>query len=308
MNSRRVTYSLKAVDTTSGGWTAIASAPVEDRMGDVVDAFAFAPLPDSVPVHLDHTMSAADLVGRAQPYYDALGVLHVDGTFAATTKAQEVRELIRDGFIDSMSIVFMTSSRVTGDDGLPHVVAGELLAVDFVSVPALREAQVVAVRSFKTSKQQATPPEVAASLREQMARLAEMQSEVRAQEAVARKRYQDTKAASLAAASRDTVVRWRGANLDGWPWEPMQRDTPPGRPAAEAEPVPCGSMLEEPTGFGMADPEPVPLGTYDMRTGQWISLPPEGGGREAELERRIAELERTIAPPSASPEPGPSHG
>lgn len=135
-----------------GTWTAIGSAPTEDRDGEVVDAFAFANhpkgLPESIPVHDGHRFEGSKtLVGRARPHYDRNGVLLLEGAFAPTDAGQEVRGLVRDGFLDSMSVVFIDPERYT-KDGTPHIKAAELLACDFVSIPSNRDARVLTVRSY----------------------------------------------------------------------------------------------------------------------------------------------------------------
>ena len=153
---RRSAFTVKNVETTSGGWTAVASTASVDRDGEIVERYAFNPLPSTVPVHMDHTFKAADVVGKATPYYDNLGVLHVDGTFAQTKAAQDVRRLIQDGFINSMSVAFLTKERSVQRDGTPVVEKAELLAVDFVSVPANADARVLEVRGLKQHRQPRT--------------------------------------------------------------------------------------------------------------------------------------------------------
>jgi len=146
MSTLRAT--VKAVDAT-GGWTAVASTSSIDRDDEVVEdkAFAKAPggLPATVPVRSAHF--GGELVGSGRPYYVA-NRLQIDGRFASTPKAQEIRALVLEGHLSTMSVVFMslTERRV---DGRRHITSAELLAVDWAEIPSQRDARVLAVRSHK---------------------------------------------------------------------------------------------------------------------------------------------------------------
>lgn len=133
--------------TENGGFVAVASMPSLDRDGEVIQAGAFNPLRDSVPIHIDHDMTTRGIVGRARPYYEG-DRLMLEGTFAKTPSAQEIRGLVVDGMIGHMSVGFMAAKRSTRD-GVPTITAAELLEVSFVTVPSLREAMVLQSRSFR---------------------------------------------------------------------------------------------------------------------------------------------------------------
>ena len=122
----------------------ILSAETVDRDGEVIDAKAFEPLPDSIPFHAFHDFH--DPIGRAVPYYDG-NVLKARGTFASTPRAQEIRTLVTEGVIGHTSVGFMAAVRKDAEDA-PHVTSGELLEGSFVSVPSNREAAVLAVKEF----------------------------------------------------------------------------------------------------------------------------------------------------------------
>jgi HK97 family phage prohead protease len=124
---------------------AILSAPTLDRDKEIIDENAFAPLPESIPVHLYHDFS--NPVGRAVPFYDE-GVLKVRGFFASTDRAQEARTLVREGVIGSMSVGFMDAAREVGEDGVTHITKGEILEGSFVSVPSNREAAVLMAKEY----------------------------------------------------------------------------------------------------------------------------------------------------------------
>lgn len=147
MHKQFVLAEVKTVDSEakSGEFEAILSAPTTDRDGEVIDAKAFEPLPDSIPIHAYHDFS--DPVGRAAPYYDG-DVLKARGTFASTPRAQEIRTLVTEGVIASMSVGFMSAAR-TEAEGTPHIVTAELLEGSFVSVPSNRQAAVLLAKSYE---------------------------------------------------------------------------------------------------------------------------------------------------------------
>lgn len=126
-----------------GEFEAIASAPVMDRDGEVIDAGAFDPLPESVPIHAYHAFS--DPIGVGTPYYDGEQLM-IRGTFAMTPRAQEMRQLVTDGAVPAVSVGFIILD-TDEVDGVKHITSAELLEVSLVSVPALREARVLAVKS-----------------------------------------------------------------------------------------------------------------------------------------------------------------
>jgi hypothetical protein len=129
-----------------GGFTAIASNTDLDRDGERMGRHCFDPLPSSVPVHLGHTMQAADVVARARPYYQG-DQLMIDARFTSTADSQEVRTKILDGTLNSLSIVFK-ATRWENVEGVRTCVLGELLAVDIVSVPSLPSARILSMRSM----------------------------------------------------------------------------------------------------------------------------------------------------------------
>lgn len=148
--------------TTAGGFTAIASNGDLDRDGERIMPGCFSPLPASIPVGLDHTMSAAGVIARARPYY-RLDALMIDATFAGTPDAQQVRAKIADGTLDSLSIVFR-GIKWEQVAGVRTCVAGELLACDVVAVPSNAGARVLSSRSWGVSPSEAVRDAVADAL------------------------------------------------------------------------------------------------------------------------------------------------
>ena len=129
----------------NGEFEVVLSAATVDRDGEVIDARAFEPLPESIPFHAFHDFH--DPIGRGAPFYDG-DVLKARGVYASTARAQEIRTLVAEGIIGHTSVGFMAATRKDGEDGTPHITHGELLEGSFVSVPSNREAAVLAAKSF----------------------------------------------------------------------------------------------------------------------------------------------------------------
>lgn len=132
-------------ENPNGEFEVILSAETVDRDGEVIDAKAFEPLPESIPFHAFHDFH--DPIGRAVPFYDG-DVLKARGSFASTPRAQEIRTLVAEGVIGHTSVGFMAATRKDGDDA-PHITAGELLEGSFVSVPSNREAAVLMAKGYE---------------------------------------------------------------------------------------------------------------------------------------------------------------
>lgn len=132
-------------DSANGEFEAILSAPTLDRDNEVIDPRAFEPLPASIPVHAYHDFS--DPVGRGVPFYEG-DVLKLRGFYASTPRAQEIRTLVAEGVIASMSVGFMGAQRYAGEDGKDHIGRGELLEGSMVSIPSNRDAAVLMAKSY----------------------------------------------------------------------------------------------------------------------------------------------------------------
>lgn len=133
-------------DNPSGEFEVILSAETVDRDGEVIDAKAFEPLPDSIPFHAFHDFH--DPIGRGVPFYEG-DILKARGTFASTPRAQEIRTLVAEGVIGHTSVGFMAAVRKDAGDDAPHVTKGELLEGSFVSVPSNRDAAVLMAKAFE---------------------------------------------------------------------------------------------------------------------------------------------------------------
>lgn len=130
----------KATVTASGdngGFKAVLSTGRVDRDGEALDPADWAqPLPDSIPIGVDHSMRVGDLIGSARPYLEN-GRLMIDGTFADTPNAQHTRALVNQGHLGTMSVEFLRHP-----DGRNELVGGS-----FVHLPANPDARVLASKA-----------------------------------------------------------------------------------------------------------------------------------------------------------------
>lgn len=154
MKKSHVICEVKSTDgeDPNGSFEAILSAPTLDRDGEVIDARAFEPLPDRIPIDIDHGMTVATTVGSGRPYYDG-DVLKIAGTFSSIPRAQELRTLVTEGHVARMSVTFMDAERST-KDGVPHVTRAELLNAAFVPIPSNREAAVLVAKAFAATEEE----------------------------------------------------------------------------------------------------------------------------------------------------------
>lgn len=127
----------------NGGFTAILSTPSLDRDGDRLGRTEWVePLPDRLPLDVDHGMSVADTIGSFHPYFEG-DTLMMDAYFSSLPRAQEVRTLVKEGHIDSVSVAFMTDK--SKKDGQAN---RELLNCGVVAIPSNRDAKILASKAF----------------------------------------------------------------------------------------------------------------------------------------------------------------
>lgn len=122
-----------------GGFTAVLSSPRRDRDGDIWPMEEWIqPLPDRITVDADHGMSVATTIGSARPYFDDGGRLLIDTSFSSIPRAQEVRTLIREGHVTSVSVAALTDkSKKSGEQ------KRELLNAGVVAIPANPDAVIL---------------------------------------------------------------------------------------------------------------------------------------------------------------------
>jgi hypothetical protein len=137
---------VKSVNADAGTWVAVVSTASIDRDDEVLEARCFEPLPQQVPVRDRHV--DGEQVGSGRPRYDG-DVLLLDGRFASTRRAQEVRALVVEGHLTTMSVVFWAPSD-RQVDGRRHITRAELLAVDWAEIPSNRDTRVLVARSVRS--------------------------------------------------------------------------------------------------------------------------------------------------------------
>lgn len=135
-------------DSPFGSFKVILSTPTKDLEGDELKTLEWQlPLPDHITFDIDHGMSAATTIGSGKPYIDARGFLMVDGTFASTKQAQDLRTLVVERHVRTVSVAFLTK-RIQGEDG-KMTTKRVLLNGGFVAIPANPEALVEDSKSLE---------------------------------------------------------------------------------------------------------------------------------------------------------------
>lgn len=145
-------------DAPYGGFEAIASTPELDRDGDVITQKDWEPLPDKITIDVDHSMDVRGTIGSARPYFNENGNLCISAKFASTPLAQEVRSLMTEGHIDSVSVAFMRNNSKSADGEKKSGL--ELLNVGVVAIPSNRGAKVLAAKSLRVLEEFDSEPEL----------------------------------------------------------------------------------------------------------------------------------------------------
>jgi hypothetical protein len=125
-----------------GGFKAIASDESRDR--DQENLYLnewITPLPDHITIDTDHGMSVATTVGSAKPYFEG-NEMWIDASFSSIERAQEVRTLILEGHIKTVSVAALVDR--SKKSGVPK---RELLNVGIVAIPANRNAIIFDAKS-----------------------------------------------------------------------------------------------------------------------------------------------------------------
>src|ERR1700757_584736 len=130
-----------------GGFRAVLSTPSLDRDGDRLHRSEWIePLPKSLPLDVDHGMSVSDTIGSFRPYFEGENLM-MEARFSGLARAQEVRQLIREGHINSVSVAFMTDK--SKRDNEPR---RELLNAGVVATPSNRDAVILAMKACSALK------------------------------------------------------------------------------------------------------------------------------------------------------------
>jgi hypothetical protein len=139
-------------DDGPGEFEAILSTPQVDRENESVKAGALT-LPDSLPIYVDHDWRTGALpVAKAVPSY-VNGEIHVKGVYARHARAQDVRQLVTDRIIDSMSVGFLNGKRSRDQkSGVTAVTAGDAFEGSFTGIPINTGARVLASKAVESMK------------------------------------------------------------------------------------------------------------------------------------------------------------
>jgi HK97 family phage prohead protease len=144
----RITVDVKALSGGAyphGEFVAVLSKPTTDRDNEIVAAKAFDPLPDHITIDVDHALKTSGVVGSGVPYYDG-DTLMVKGRFASTALGQEIRALVSEDHIRTMSVAFRGAEK-EAKDGVTTITKAELLNAAFVAIPANRDAVVLSSKA-----------------------------------------------------------------------------------------------------------------------------------------------------------------
>jgi HK97 family phage prohead protease len=215
MNKRVALFEVKELkdsDDANGSFEAILSVPVIDRDGEVVAPGAFEPLPAEIPIHKFHDFSSP--VATAVPFYDG-DVLKARGVFDPDPDSQAIRSKIGRS-IRYMSVGFM-AAKYSDAENPPTIVKAELLEASFVSVPANREAAILAVKDASAVGFATRAESVLADLRSVVDRLNENMKQIEDGRVENRAADPENAAAPAAASPADATVKhlhlWAEADL-----------------------------------------------------------------------------------------------
>jgi len=148
VDKRYLTGQIKGAEGGANRYPAWASTEDKDRDGDVIRAEAFSDtlktyLGTNPVVLLGHDMWGVP-VGKA---VDGKIVkdkgLTIDIEFAETDLGREVRYLIDNGFLNTLSVGFIPKDWIQQDDGGRDYLNVDLLEVSVVTVPSNAAAQII---------------------------------------------------------------------------------------------------------------------------------------------------------------------
>ena len=106
------------------------------------------PLPEHITFDTDHGMSVATTVGSGVPTFNSAGDIVVTGSYSSIPRAQEVRTLVNEGHLRTVSVAFMSAPST--EKGAPKGArVRELLNGAFTPVPSNREALILASKGLK---------------------------------------------------------------------------------------------------------------------------------------------------------------
>lgn len=134
-------------ENPNGEFEAILVTTDVDREDESFAEKAFDPLPESIPIHKNHDLT--DPIGRGTPEWgEEPGQIIVKGYYSAKPAAQEVRQDVKDGIIDSMSVGFIKATREKVE-GKTVITTASMLEGTFTAIPSNVNARVLAAKSIE---------------------------------------------------------------------------------------------------------------------------------------------------------------
>ena len=136
-------------DAFPGEFEVVLSAQTLDRDGETLLQKDWkTPLPEWISFDTDHGMSVATTVGSGAPTFNEAGDILVRGSYSSIPRAQEVRTLVGEKHVRTVSVAFMSAPST--EKGAPKgTKVRELLNGAFVAVPSNREALVLSSKGLK---------------------------------------------------------------------------------------------------------------------------------------------------------------
>ena len=154
---------------TDGGWgvTGLAATWDRDLQGDRIEPGAFKrSLASGARVRFLYAHQPDKVLGTTRALKETSAGLWGEWTISKTSLGAEIRQLILDGALDSLSIGYITRDHVRGPDGVRVLRDVDLAEVSVVVMPANTGARIESVKAAGLAR----PSLVEAYLRGQLAR------------------------------------------------------------------------------------------------------------------------------------------
>jgi HK97 family phage prohead protease len=198
---------------SAAGFEGWASTNQLDRQGDIVLPSAFqASLPAfkaNGPIFWNHAEVHDPLampIGRTMDAEIKEGGLYIKARWASTPEAQQVRSLVTDGIVSTMSIGFNPISSVV-KGGVNYIDQLELMEVSVVAIPANTGAVITAAKTLAAFNEPAVTKDSADDVgtgAQILALLAQLKDE----------EADDPTDAAILQRAIDAVLEWLGTEAD----------------------------------------------------------------------------------------------
>jgi HK97 family phage prohead protease len=152
METEKLQLKATITKTTDGRVTVVASDETIDRSGEAipVSSWDLGNFKKSPRLLIDHDYSVKSIVGLAQNIRTENRQLLFEPLFHdITDAARETKELVEQGFLDTVSVGFMRNQSQDGS------IKNELLEVSFVAVPCNPNARTLSVKDIGPDEEKA---------------------------------------------------------------------------------------------------------------------------------------------------------